>query len=443
MRRLVCLDGLRGVLAFYVMLSHSLPFAPLPHWLHWMFQHGGAGVDVFFVLSGLVIVQSLASFEYQPLPFLIARVARIYPVFLVVFAFAIVVQPLATSFEDMAWIGPDSGARYLWAGGWPSNWGIGIATHLTMTHGLFPDGVLPGAWVAFLGTAWSLSTEWQFYVLALLLGHRLGLVRMAALFLALAAVSLIWQVAMPEAWQFSRAFLPNKAQYFALGVVSAIVVREEPGALRLYLAVLASVLALCLLRGGFDKLLPPLIWTASLAAQLWSSPQRTGQPRARMLAFAQRTIGWLAALLQSPPLVWLGAVSYCIYLVHEPVQRLLGIALALLVRGDAPLFTALWIPGAVVLPVLAAWWLHAVVEVPALRYGRGMARASLSAGRMSSIAATGLRGQLWSRSASAASPMAVRLSALAHQTRSARPSPPSPMPDRSDHHWPPATRRPV
>ena len=33
MRRLVCLDGLRGVLAFYVMLSHSLPFVPLPHWI--------------------------------------------------------------------------------------------------------------------------------------------------------------------------------------------------------------------------------------------------------------------------------------------------------------------------------------------------------------------------------------------------------------------------
>ena len=56
MRRMLCLDGVRGGLAFYVMLSHSLPFAPLPHWLHWMFQHGGASVDVFFVLSGLVIV---------------------------------------------------------------------------------------------------------------------------------------------------------------------------------------------------------------------------------------------------------------------------------------------------------------------------------------------------------------------------------------------------
>ncbi len=123
------------------------------------------------------------------------------------------------------------------------------------------------------------------------------------------------------------------------------------------------------------------------------------------------TLRALAALLQSPPLVWLGAVSYCIYLVHEPVQRLLGIALAALVRGDAPLFTALWIPGAVVLPVLAAWWLHGRVEVPAQRYGRGIARAFISAGQTSSTAAPGLHEGLWTRSVSAASPMAVRLSA--------------------------------
>jgi peptidoglycan/LPS O-acetylase OafA/YrhL len=443
MRRLVCLDGLRGVLAFYVMLSHSLPFLPLPHWFHWMFQHGGAGVDVFFVLSGLVIVQSLASFEYQPLPFLIARVARIYPVFLVVFVFAVAVQPLATSFEDMAWIGPDSGARYLWAGGWPPNWGIGIATHLTMTHGLFPDGVLPGAWVAFLGTAWSLSTEWQFYVLALLLGHRLGLVRMAVLFLALAAASLVWQVAMPEAWQFSRAFLPNKAQYFALGVVSAIVVRDPARGVRIYLAVLAATLAVCAARGGVDKLLPPVVWTACLAAQVVPSLPGRQIPGGSVLVATRTTLRALAALLQSPPLVWLGAVSYCIYLVHEPVQRLLGIMLAALVRGDATLFTALWIPGTVALPVLAAWWLHGRVEVPAQRYGRGMARACISAGRTSSTAATGLRGQLWSRSALAANPVAVRLSAMLHRTSSAAPSPLPPTPDKLDHRWPPATRRPV
>ena len=51
---------------------------------------------------------------------------------------------------------------------------------------------------------------------------------------------LLWQIAAPEAWQFSRAFLPNKAQYFALGIVSASVVRGDRRACGAYLAVLAA-----------------------------------------------------------------------------------------------------------------------------------------------------------------------------------------------------------
>ena len=80
-------------------------------------------------------------------------------------------------------------ARSIWSGGWPSAWGVFVGTHLTMTHGLFPNGVLPDVWVGFLGAAWSLSTEWQFYVLALLVGKRLGLVRMAWLFVIMAGVA--------------------------------------------------------------------------------------------------------------------------------------------------------------------------------------------------------------------------------------------------------------
>jgi len=365
MRRLVCLDGLRGVLAFYVMLSHTLPFAPMPHWLAWLFWHGGAGVDVFFILSGLVIVQSLANFGYRSRPFLIARVARIYPVFLVVFVLAVAVQPLATGFERMTWIAPDSPARDIWSGGWPHDWALFIATHLTMTHGLFPNGVLPDVWVGFLGAAWSLSTEWQFYLLALLIGKRLGLRSLAWLFLATAAVSVAWHSVAPEALQFSRAFLPNKAQYFALGIVSALVVRQGVKGCSAYLVVLAATLMLCVGQGGIDKLLPPMVWTACLAAQLM--PDRVYGLRL------------LAAALRSRPLVWLGAISYCLYLVNEPVQKVVGVALAAAVQGDAVLFTALWIPAAVALPVLAAWYLHIWIETPVLRWGRAAARRAVSA----------------------------------------------------------------
>ena len=81
MKRLECLDGLRGLLAVYVMISHMAPFAVLPGWIAQPLSHGGAAVDVFFMLSGLVIIGSLEKFHYRAATFLIARVARIFPVY--------------------------------------------------------------------------------------------------------------------------------------------------------------------------------------------------------------------------------------------------------------------------------------------------------------------------------------------------------------------------
>jgi peptidoglycan/LPS O-acetylase OafA/YrhL len=244
-----------------------------------------------------------------------------------------------------------------------------------MTHGLFPDSFSSAIWVRFLGPAWSLSTEWQFYILALLLGYRLGLQRMAWLFLVMAAGYAVWDAAAPEVWQFSRAFLPSKAQYFALGVISARLIREGRQGANDYLTVLAAVLALCAWRGGVDKLLPPLLWTACLAAQsVTAAPQGWG-------SLVETPLRWLAVLLQSRPLVWLGGVSYSLYLGHEPLERLLGLGLARLMQGNATLFIAIWIPGSIVLSVLAASLLRRWIELPALRAGRTLARQSLGAAR--------------------------------------------------------------
>src|SRR5208282_1179313 len=133
-KRLECLDGLRGALALYVLLTHMAPFAVLPPALLALLSHGEAGVDLFFMLSGLVIVRSLEQFDYHARPFLIARAARIFPVFLPVFAFAVAVQPVAVDFAHMPWIGPDSTARLIWSDGWPASWALELAAHLTMLH---------------------------------------------------------------------------------------------------------------------------------------------------------------------------------------------------------------------------------------------------------------------------------------------------------------------
>jgi peptidoglycan/LPS O-acetylase OafA/YrhL len=259
-----------------------------------------------------------------------------------------------------------------------------------MTHGLFPNGVLPDVWVGFLGAAWSLSTEWQFYLLALLACAPLGLRRTALLFLAMSAAAVLWQATVPEPWHFSRAFLPNKAQYFALGVAGAIALREGRGGWQTYAAALVATLALCVVQGGADKLLPPLIWTVCLAAQAAPS----AHPALRVAA----------TILASRMLVWLGAVSYCIYLVNEPVQKLLGVVLALLVDGDAALFTALWIPSAIALPILASWGLHVWIERPAQRHGRIMALAARSASTVACVP----HAAPSPRSASAASQVVAR-----------------------------------
>ena len=348
MQRLTCLDGLRGGLAVYVMVSHLAPFVPLPGWIGGPLSHGSAAVDVFFVLSGMVIVRSLDRFGWRAVPFLRARAWRIFPLFLVVFAVAVAIQPLALPFPAMPWIGPASPARDIWSGGWPVAWAGELAAHLTMTHGLLPHAVLPYAWVSFLGAAWSLSTEWQFYVLlaALAAGRgpraRRGLVW---LFLAVAAAGLAWSLVAPPGWRFSRAFLGNKAQYFALGIAGADWL-ERPGTGRRHALVLGLVLALCVLQGGADKLAAPLVWILCLLAERGSAPAP------------------LATVLRWPALQWLGAVSYALYLVNEPVQKLLGLGLAWLAHGHLAVFAALWLPGAAALPLLVAWALHVAIERP-------------------------------------------------------------------------------
>ncbi len=357
MKRLESFDGVRGVLAIYVLFGHMAPFAVLPDWLQTAVSHGGAAVDVFFALSGLVIAQSLLHVGGQAIPFLIARVARIFPVFLVVFAVAVAVEPWSCGFESMPWIGQDDTARTICVKAWPHAWLPEIAAHLTMIHGVFPYAVWPDVWISFLGAAWSLSTEWQFYVLGLIVfgqNRRLWLI-----LLLLATAGLAWRLAVPIPWQFSRAFLPNKAHFFALGVATVPLIAGEHRALRRYIAVLAASLAICMAEGSLGKLLPPLIWSLCLAIQL--RPDLIGLRQAN-------------ALLCSRIGRYLGGISYCIYLVNEPIHKVVGGALSRFAEGNAILFTVFWIPLSIGLPLLAAAWLHTYLEVPALRWGRERAR---------------------------------------------------------------------
>ncbi len=362
MKRLACLDGLRGLLAVYVLLDHVAPFARLPGWVQSLTSHGGAAVDLFFVLSGLVIANALDRADMRAEVFLAARAARLFPLFLPVFAVSVAIQSWPCGLSFMPWIGADDAVRSICVTAWPPNGVAEILAHLTMTHGLFPRAVLPDVWISFLGATWSLSTEWQFYLLALLL-HSADRRRLIGVLLGLAAVGVAWRLCGPDAWQFSRAFLPNKAHFFALGVASVGVVRTEAGALRHYGLALAAALAVCATQAPLGRLLPPLAWTLCLAVQM--RPDVAGLRHASLV-------------LSSRMALYLGAISYCVYLVNEPILKLASGVLGRVAAGDPVVFTSLWVPVAILLPIGVSGWLHRHLEVPALRWGRSLANGGPS-----------------------------------------------------------------
>jgi peptidoglycan/LPS O-acetylase OafA/YrhL len=354
------LDGMRGVLAVYVMLIHALPFVPVPERLRVAFDHGEGAVDLFFCLSGLVVVQSLERFGYAAGPFLRARARRLLPVYFIVLAFAVGELAVGSPFAEMPWLAPGAPGLDFW--GVPPRVVWHVLAHVALVHGVIPQGLLPWAFITVLPPAWSLSTEWQFYVLVAWLRVR----RLAVLAFFLLAVAVSYRVLSPELpayWRFSKAFLPDAAGYFALGVASAVWLRG--GGVLAFGVVMAGVLALGFWSGVPSKVVTPMIWVVVLAGERW--PGWAGGVVRRVMGYARlRRANPSYGVLQWRAAQWLGAISYPLYLVNEPVQRGCAMIVAPLARGDAGVFAAVWLPLAVVMPVLAAAAVHRVVEVPGM-----------------------------------------------------------------------------
>ena len=148
MKRLPQLDGIRGVAIFMVLVWH-LVCGPLGA-AGSVLRLGASGVDVFFVLSGMLIAGILldhrAASSYFRV-FYLRRICRILPLYVVVLAlFA------ALSSGGARW-------RWLFADALP------LWTYATFTQNIYMG--LHHTWGAHpLAPTWSLSVEEQFYLLA-------------------------------------------------------------------------------------------------------------------------------------------------------------------------------------------------------------------------------------------------------------------------------------
>jgi peptidoglycan/LPS O-acetylase OafA/YrhL len=358
LRRLSELEGLRGLLSWWVVVCHALTHAgyseaTLGRGLR-ILVHGDYPVEVFIVLSGFVI-HKLWHDAREPYGIFIARrFLRLWPAYMACLLGALALRPCLSVVFSHAPLGdPQLLATRL------VNWqheeshlAAQVVAHLPMLHSAVPETLLPTAAVAILGPAWSISLEWQFYLIAPLLFAALERGRGRA-WLAFAAVAgLGWTVRYVPPWSVwfpMQAFLPQKLLLFGLGMIShqlwpALHDRASAAAPALF-----GLSGLIL----FTTLSIPLaLWTFTLAAVLASD-------------------GCFKALLNSRPMQLIGRVSYSTYLGHMLIVWPLQAAM-LSFKTDITqpqMLAVLLIVGAP-LTLLFSMALHRWVEKPAIAYGR-------------------------------------------------------------------------
>ncbi|AXU18970.1 hypothetical protein C7W88_07905 [Novosphingobium sp. THN1] len=355
--------GLRIYLALWVAVGHGLQ---LSGWLkgdnpvHWLLLRTDAAVYVFMIVSGFVITNLIDSQKETYSKYIFRRLFRLYPAFIVCCVLGYLILP--------AWANLVSRVAWQNASGWQEyassleqlryqsidNTAPHFLLHATMLHGLIPTEVLPKASTAFLPAAWSISLEWQFYLIApFLLSLRGKPFAMAAGAIAMAALHLVFYRGLLGHYEVASSIL-GVLVFFVVGIVSRLAyerLRDLDGNPFAWSALLGAT-TLAVLKDP----IPLGIWAIFYPFLLW--PEKAG------VAFR--------LLFASKPAQILGEASYSLYLIHRPVQVVLAVMVVSVVPissvGRQEMFITQLVAIAAALPISVAmyYWL----ERPAMRFAK-------------------------------------------------------------------------
>jgi peptidoglycan/LPS O-acetylase OafA/YrhL len=164
-----------------------ISFRPL-HQDLWNVQAVGA----FICLSGFVIALVLAEKNESYPVYILKRLMRLYPVYILVLALSIGLLPFTADTIAAAPLSATQADRLAIIASSDAHFGRDVAAHLLMLHGVVPLSFDPRAAYAFVGQAWSISLEWQFYLIAPALLSAIAVRRrIPIVFVALAALAIL------------------------------------------------------------------------------------------------------------------------------------------------------------------------------------------------------------------------------------------------------------
>lgn len=285
------LDGLRGIAVLAVMLSHWIP----EEWQLGL-PLGTAGVQLFFVLSGFLITNILLrcrEYDNKPralLAFFARRALRIFPLYFLVLACGTYIGLIPWS-DTFPW------------------------------HALYLSNILffvRNEWGGSASHFWSLAVEEQFYLLwpFIILYSPTLFVKHLPLFLFLVGLLIrsTLPIAMPDhnLWDI---LLPSNIPALALGALIAVNPKTLSKITNSHIALLLTVfltIRLLIPRNLITSELeyPLMLLVFAMAITLANSNRKNLQEK----------------LLANPCLVYLGTISYGLYMLHNfawfPLQRI-------------------------------------------------------------------------------------------------------------------------
>jgi peptidoglycan/LPS O-acetylase OafA/YrhL len=290
------IDGLRAVAVLLVLLFHvGAPGV----------SGGFIGVDVFFVISGFLIT-SIVKSEIDAGAFSVAhfyerRIRRIFPALIAVYLFCTLISALIFVPSDLASFGKSLAASASFA----SN----IFFYFDAGYFAAPSHDKP------LLHTWSLSVEEQFYLLwppMLLLASRYLSVRILLLLMAIAVTGSLAgaEFLVTRVREFTFFMLPTRAWELGLGGLLALF----PVDLRLRPALSH---ALSMIGLGLILYSAVTLHGRSDFPGVSAFPACLGTIMLLVSGGNQR--GFVNALLSFRPIVFLGLISYSLYLWHWPL----------------------------------------------------------------------------------------------------------------------------
>jgi len=337
------IDGLRAIAVLLVVGFHAFP--------EWV-KGGFIGVDIFFVISGFlisnIIITNLRDGTFSISDFYGRRVRRIFPALLVVLFFCFVLGWFVLVPQEYAYLGEHIAA------------GAGFVSNLVLWResGYFDLS----AELKPLLHLWSLGIEEQFYIvwpilLWLAISTRLN---MTIVLLTTAAVSFILNMLQISSEPIATFYLPW-TRFWEL-ICGALLANwmlcqkqknEYPNSF--VIRNICSILGLSLIALGCVLITKDSVFPGWLAV--------VPVMGASLLIYSNTHAYLNSLVLSNRALVWIGLISFPLYLWHWPL-----LAFARILENETPgRYTRI---AAVILSIFLAWLTYIAIEKP-IRFGSG------------------------------------------------------------------------